>query len=69
MVTAIVLICTVELPILCYHSVYPDMLTTTEECDTLITQYHAENRFTTVVENKLFTLSDYQCIDWNAKRI
>lgn len=69
MITAIVLICAVDQPAICYYATYPDMLATEEECEALITQYHAENRFTTLVEGMLFTLSDYQCINWKANRI
>jgi len=69
MITAIVLICAVNQPTLCYYSTYPDMLATEEDCIALITQAHIENRFTALVEGQLFTLRDYRCINWNAKRI
>lgn len=69
MITAVVLICAIDESKNCYHATHSHILATEEECVALITQHHAENRFTSSINGKMFTLTDYQCINWNANRI
>jgi len=43
---------------------YPDMLKTHQQCKQLVDVYNRQGRFDIIINNELFVLKDYKCIDW-----
>jgi len=65
MITAIVLICTIDTHSGCYTVTYANMFDTVEACKNSIEQSLEDELFKTTLDGRLYNLYDYRCIDWN----
>lgn len=65
MITAIVLVCTIETRSDCYTTTYGYLFDTVTQCQRHITTSLEEGVFKTTIDNQLYDLYDYRCINWN----
>lgn len=69
MITAIVLICSLENPSTCYTTMYSKMFNKVEECKAVIAFNKLEEMFINTINGETYDLYDYRCIDWKSGMI
>lgn len=69
MITAIVLICSLENPSTCYTTMYSRMFNEVDECKAVIAFNKVEEIFKTTINGEEYDIYDYRCIDWQSGMI